>query len=122
MGGAHVWRGIGHLDRNPDLELHRRLARAGAFLSYDQIPKPKYATETAAIGLIVALARDGLHRQVVVGGDFARRSCSAATAGSRGSRICPSSSRSGCATRPTGTVSTARRWPPTSCGTTRSGR
>jgi phosphotriesterase-related protein len=65
---------IGHLDRNPDLELHRRLARAGAFLSYDQIPKPKYATETAAIGLIVALARDGLHRQVVVGGDFARRS------------------------------------------------
>jgi 5-phospho-D-xylono-1,4-lactonase len=65
---------IGHLDRNPDIELHRRLAAQGAFLSYDQIPKPKYATEPAVIALIVALARDGLHRQVVVGGDFARRS------------------------------------------------
>jgi phosphotriesterase-related protein len=65
---------IGHLDRNPDLDLHRRLAVQGAFLSYDQIPKPKYATESAAIALIVALAHDGLHRQVVVGGDFARRS------------------------------------------------
>jgi 5-phospho-D-xylono-1,4-lactonase len=65
---------IGHLDRNPDLELHRRLAAQGAFLSYDQIPKPKYATEAAAIAHIVALARDGLHRQVVIGGDFARRS------------------------------------------------
>ena len=65
---------LGHLDRNPDLALHRRLAERGAFLSYDQIPKPKYATEVAAIGLIVALAHEGLHRQVVVGGDFARRS------------------------------------------------
>jgi predicted metal-dependent phosphotriesterase family hydrolase len=65
---------IGHLDRRPDIELHRRLAIQGAFLSYDQIPKPKYATESAAIDLIVALAHDGLHRQVVVGGDFARRS------------------------------------------------
>ena len=65
---------IGHLDRNPDFELHRRLAVRGAFLSYDQIPKPKYATESAAIALIVALAQHGLHRQVVVGGDFARRS------------------------------------------------
>jgi 5-phospho-D-xylono-1,4-lactonase len=65
---------IGHLDRNPDLELHRRLAAAGAFLSYDQIPKPKYASERPAIDLIIELARDGLHKQVVVGGDFARRS------------------------------------------------
>lgn len=65
---------VGHLDRNPDLALHRRLASRGAFLSYDQIPKPKYRTEPAAIALIVALAHEGLHRQVVVGGDFARRS------------------------------------------------
>ncbi len=65
---------IGHLDRNPDLGLHRSLALQGAFLSYDQIPKPKYRTEPAAIQLIVALAHEGLHRQVVVGGDFARRS------------------------------------------------
>jgi phosphotriesterase-related protein len=75
---------LGHLDRNPDLELHRRLAARGAFLSYDQIPKPKYATEPSAIALVVALARDGLHRQVVVGGDFARRSLFRGHGGSPG--------------------------------------
>jgi 5-phospho-D-xylono-1,4-lactonase len=65
---------LGHMDRNPDLALHQRLAATGAFLSYDQIPKPKYATEGPAIQLILELAKSGLHRQIVVGGDFARRS------------------------------------------------
>lgn len=65
---------LGHMDRNPNLALHQRLAATGAFLSYDQIPKPKYATEGPAIGLILELAKTGLHRQIVVGGDFARRS------------------------------------------------
>jgi 5-phospho-D-xylono-1,4-lactonase len=65
---------LGHMDRNPDLGLHRELAQAGAFLSYDSLPKPKYATEGPAIELLISLAREGLHEQVVVGGDFARRS------------------------------------------------
>jgi 5-phospho-D-xylono-1,4-lactonase len=65
---------LGHMDRNPDRGLHRELTQAGAFISYDSIPKAKYATEAAAIELLVALAREGLHEQVVVGGDFARRS------------------------------------------------
>ena len=81
---------IGHLDRNPDLALHRRLAAQGAFLSYDQIPKPKYRTEQAAIALIVALAHEGLHRQVVVGGDFARRSLFRGYGGSPGLSYLPS--------------------------------
>ena len=65
---------LGHMDRNPDLALHHRLAATGAFLSYDQLPKPKYATEGPAIQLILELAKTSLHRQIVVGGDFARRS------------------------------------------------
>lgn len=65
---------LGHLDRRPDLGLHRELAQAGAFLSYDHVPKAKYGTADGAIDLIVGLARDGLHEQVVLGGDFARRS------------------------------------------------
>jgi 5-phospho-D-xylono-1,4-lactonase len=81
---------IGHLDRNPDLALHRRLAAQGAFLSYDQIPKPKYRTEQAAIALIVALAHEGLHRQVVVGGDFARRSLFCGYGGRPGLSYLPS--------------------------------
>ena len=81
---------IGHLDRNPDFALHRRLAAQGAFLSYDQIPKPKYRTEPAAIALIVALAREGLHTQVVVGGDFARRSLFRGYGGGPGLTYLPS--------------------------------
>jgi phosphotriesterase-related protein len=75
---------LGHMDRNPDLGLHRELTQAGAFVSYDSIPKPKYATEAAAIELLIALARDGLHEQVVVGGDFARRSMFTGWGGSPG--------------------------------------
>jgi phosphotriesterase-related protein len=65
---------LSHMDHRPDLGLHRRLAETGVFLSYDQIPKPKYRTEGTALKLIVALAQLGLHRQILIGGDFARRS------------------------------------------------
>ena len=66
---------LGHLDRNPDLETHLRLVERGAVLSYDQLPKPKYAAESLrAIEHIAALAARGLQRHVVVGGDLARRS------------------------------------------------
>jgi predicted metal-dependent phosphotriesterase family hydrolase len=65
---------LGHLDRRPDPELHLRLADRGAHLSYDQLPKPSYGTEPGAIELLIALARRGLHTQVVAGSDLARRS------------------------------------------------
>ena len=80
---------LGHMDRNPDLALHQRLARAGAYLSYDQVPKPKYATEQSAIELILALARDDLHTHVVIGGDFARRSLFTGYGGSPGLSYIP---------------------------------
>jgi phosphotriesterase-related protein len=63
-----------HMDRNLDVKLHRRLAGTGAFLSYDQLPKPRYGTEAKSIGIIAALTEEGLHRQVLVGGDLSRRS------------------------------------------------
>lgn len=75
---------LSHMDHRPDLALHRRLAEAGVFLSYDQIPKPKYSTEPTALELIVALARLDLHHQVMVGGDFARRSYFAGWGGAPG--------------------------------------
>lgn len=65
---------LGHLDRNPDPDLHRRLIARGAFLSYDQLPKAKYATAGPAVELLVTLAREGLHDRVVLGGDLSRRS------------------------------------------------
>lgn len=62
-----------HMDRNPGLEVHESLIRRGAYLSYDQIPKPKYQTEDAVINLLVVLAKQGLHHHVMIGGDYARR-------------------------------------------------
>lgn len=63
-----------HMDRNPNLDVHRRLATKGSFISYDQVPKSKYNTEPKVLDLVVALAREGLHRQILIGGDFSRRS------------------------------------------------
>lgn len=63
-----------HLDQNPDFELHKRLVERGTFLSYDSIPKPQYKTEQRSIEFISELAKTGLHSQIVVGGDFSRKS------------------------------------------------
>lgn len=75
---------IGHLDRNPDLALHRAIIRRGAFVAYDQLPKPKYGTLGDALANIVALAREGLHEQIVLGGDLSRRSYYSGWGGSPG--------------------------------------
>lgn len=80
---------VGHLDRNPDLALHRAVAGRGAFVAYDQLPKPKYATAQPAIENIVALAREGLHGQVVLGGDLSRRSYFAGWGGEPGLAFLP---------------------------------
>jgi 5-phospho-D-xylono-1,4-lactonase len=63
-----------HLDRLPDLNLHLSLIERGATLSYDQLPKPKYATADAAADLLGELAARGLADRVMVGGDLSRRS------------------------------------------------
>jgi phosphotriesterase-related protein len=63
-----------HLDRRPDLDLHLSLIERGATLSYDQLPKPKYATADAAVALLAELAARGLADRVMVGGDLSRRS------------------------------------------------
>ncbi|OPA75120.1 hypothetical protein BVG16_21145 [Paenibacillus selenitireducens] len=63
-----------HLDQNADFELHRRLVERGAFLSYDSIPKPQYKTEQRSIEFIAELAKNELHTQILVGGDFSRKS------------------------------------------------
>ncbi len=59
-----------HLDQNSDFDLHRKLVGKGAFLSYDSIPKPQYKTEQRSIEFIAELAKEGGHRQIIVGGDF----------------------------------------------------
>jgi phosphotriesterase-related protein len=63
-----------HLDRNPDPRLHTRLAARGAFLEYDTPGRIKYQPETAVIDLLRRLFDAGYGRQLLLGGDTARRS------------------------------------------------
>jgi predicted metal-dependent phosphotriesterase family hydrolase len=64
---------LGHLDQLDDFEIHLELAKQGAFLGYDSIPKAKYNTKDRAIDFIIRLAKLGLHTQILISGDFARQ-------------------------------------------------
>ena len=65
---------ICHLDQLDDYDTHRELLLKGVYLSYDSIAKEKYQTKQRAIDFICKLAKEGLHYQILVGSDFARRS------------------------------------------------
>ncbi len=60
---------LAHLDRNPDPGLHRELAQAGAWLSYDGIGRIKYGPDSAILDLIETVGPERL----LLGGDQARR-------------------------------------------------
>jgi 5-phospho-D-xylono-1,4-lactonase len=65
---------LSHMDRNPDLYVHRELAQAGAFLEYDGPGRVKYFPESTLIALIRGMFEANLGEHVVLGGDMARRS------------------------------------------------
>lgn len=64
---------IGHIDQNPDFEIHKRIIQQGAFIGYDSVAKAKYKTKDRAIEFIIQFAKIGLHKQIVISGDFARK-------------------------------------------------
>ena len=64
---------IAHVDRNPDHWLHRKAAETGAFMCFDGISRIKYHPESVVIGCILNLVRHGHEKQVLIGGDIARR-------------------------------------------------
>lgn len=57
--------------------LHRQIANTGAFLSFDGISRIKYHPEHIRTQAILALCRRGYQKQILIGGDFARKSMSA---------------------------------------------
>lgn len=64
---------LGHLDQLDDFDTHYQLIKRGAFLGYDSIPKTKYNTKERAIDYIIRFAKEGLHTQILISGDFARQ-------------------------------------------------
>jgi 5-phospho-D-xylono-1,4-lactonase len=65
--------GFVHLMRNPDWYLHKQIAQTGAYLCCDGFSKIKYFPESVRIDLIIRLIEDGHQRQLLIGGDLARR-------------------------------------------------
>lgn len=65
---------FGHMDRNPDLYYHLKVAETGAYLCFDGIGKVKYYPESVRIRCILELAKRGYQRQLLASGDTARKS------------------------------------------------
>jgi predicted metal-dependent phosphotriesterase family hydrolase len=65
---------IGHVDRRLDWEYHLQLARTGVYLSYDQISKEKYAPDSRRVEFVLRLVKEGHGKQILLGGDLARKS------------------------------------------------
>ncbi len=65
---------IGHMDRRLDPAYHLEVASTGAVLGYDQISKAKYYADEERAAMIARLVEAGFGRQIVLGGDLARRS------------------------------------------------
>ncbi len=63
-----------HLDRNPDLWLHRKVASLGVFLEYDTPSRFKYQPECIVVDLMRRMIDEGFAGRLCLGGDLARRS------------------------------------------------
>jgi len=63
-----------HMDRKLDFHYLLSLAKRGCFLSFDQIGKRKYAADAERAAMLARLAAAGHGHQLLIGGDYARRS------------------------------------------------
>ncbi|MDU0202160.1 phosphotriesterase family protein [Paenibacillus sp. MAH-36] len=65
---------ICHMDRNPDLYVHKELAATGCYLEYDNASRIKYHPDSHGSELIRGMIEAGYERQLLLGTDFALRS------------------------------------------------
>jgi predicted metal-dependent phosphotriesterase family hydrolase len=62
---------ICHIDKRPDVGLHKELAQAGCALEYDTFFRPKYLPEKNVWNLIPEMVNAGFHRSLVLATDLA---------------------------------------------------
>ncbi len=60
-----------HIDKRPDIGLHRELASQGVMLEYDTFYRPKYQPERYVWPLLERMVADGFDRQIALGTDMA---------------------------------------------------
>jgi predicted metal-dependent phosphotriesterase family hydrolase len=65
---------ICHMDRNPDLYIHKELASTGCYIEYDNMTRIKYHPDSESVRLIKEMVEAGYGRQLLLGTDFALRS------------------------------------------------
>ena len=65
---------LSHMDRNPDLGEHQRIARLGTYVGYDCFGKTKYGPESRRLSLIRDMFKSGLGNRVLIGNDLGRPS------------------------------------------------
>jgi phosphotriesterase-related protein len=65
---------VGHLDFALDEDYLLRVLDTGAFVSFDQVSKEKYAPDAARAALLKRLADAGHLHQLLFSGDLARKS------------------------------------------------
>lgn len=65
---------IGHLDFALEVDYLLRVLDTGAFVSFDQISKTKYAPDEARAAMLSTLAARGHLKQLLISGDLARKS------------------------------------------------
>ncbi len=64
---------LGHLDRNPDFELHAEIAARGVMLEYDTPGRIKYRPDSQLIDLIASMTEAGHGGQLLLGLDLGQR-------------------------------------------------
>ncbi|WP_380281184.1 phosphotriesterase [Kitasatospora purpeofusca] len=64
---------LGHLNRHPDLRLHRELAASGAFLALDGPSRAHHATDHHLFDTVAALVEAGHADRLLLGGDTTTR-------------------------------------------------
>lgn len=60
---------LGHLNRSPDLTVHRQVAEAGAYLAFDGPSRAHHATDWRMPEAVQALTEAGFADQLLLGGD-----------------------------------------------------
>lgn len=64
---------LAHADRDPNPALHLELAERGAFLGYDGMARPRTRSDAELIDLTEQVVAGGAGKQILIGGDVARR-------------------------------------------------
>ena len=75
---------LGHLNRFPDLRLHREAAERGAYLCFDGPSEANHATDWSLLDALIALVDAGHAEQLLIGGDSTTAGARAATGGAPG--------------------------------------